>query len=701
MSSDDKGGSHRAIKRPRVQPGPLADLKALLYELYLEAGTPRLDQIEEWLARTPRDASPGRDTVARIIGGTTMPPSYADLEIVVRVMARAALWDPDDAVRRARDRWVAARMDATRTPAGGVRAREANPWRLGVHAAISVSGVANEVLPEYVPRDIDDGADGIRARVVAASERGGFVLLVGGSSVGKTRSAVEAITALLPDWWLVHPAGPDEVATLAAAPVPRTVVWLDELQRYLDGEDGLQGGVVRQLLNYSHPVVIIATIWPGIYADYTAEPMHDGADSYAREREILRLATVVRIGPEFTKAELDRARAAAPRDRRLAIALDTDGYGLAQTLAAAPQLVARWQDAQTDRPYAWSVITAALDAARLGIRTPLTESLLRTAAPGYCTSRQQAEAPGDWFEQAMAYATAKLRGAASALAPAGEGMGQIAGYIAADYLIQHVSRDRRYARVPASTWEALIGQVQDCGDIARLAASAKGRLLHRYALPLYRRAAADDPVHATWHLAVLLAMRGDLDELRTRADAGDTNAAYHLADLLKERGDLDGLRARANAGDDSATIRLADILAMRGDLDELRTRANAGDRSAAVRLSRLLATRGGLDELRARADAGDKDAAQRLAELLRERSDLDGLRARADAGDRMAAAELSWFLAKRGDLDELRARADAGDKDATERLAPLLEERGDLDGLRARADVGDKDASHATGVSDG
>jgi hypothetical protein len=27
------------------------------------------------------------------------------------------------------------------------------------------------------------------------------------------------------------------------------VVWLDELQRYLDGEHGLTGGVVRALLN--------------------------------------------------------------------------------------------------------------------------------------------------------------------------------------------------------------------------------------------------------------------------------------------------------------------------------------------------------------------------------------------------------------------------------------------------------------------
>ena len=77
------------------------------------------------------------------------------------------------------------------------------------------------------------------------------MLLVGGSSVGKTRCAFEAATALLPDWWLVHPAGPAEVAALAAAPFPRTVVWLDdqpgispllrELPSYFDLGPGLGG----------------------------------------------------------------------------------------------------------------------------------------------------------------------------------------------------------------------------------------------------------------------------------------------------------------------------------------------------------------------------------------------------------------------------------------------------------------------------
>ena len=100
------------------------------------------------------------------------------------------------------------------------------------------------------------------------------------------------------------------------------------------------------------------------------------------------------------------------------------------------------------------MLTAALDGARLGARAPLSPEFLRAAAPDYLTSQQQAEAPKKWFKQALAYATGTLYGAAAALSPAGAGMGRIAGYTVADYLIQHASRERRYERVPASTWDA-------------------------------------------------------------------------------------------------------------------------------------------------------------------------------------------------------------------------------------------------------
>jgi hypothetical protein len=499
-------------------------------------------------------------------------------------------------------------------PTARVRVREADPRRLGVHAAISVPGVPDEVPPEYVPRDIDAAEFGVRARVKEAERRGGFVLLVGGSSVGKTRCAAEAVKALLPDWWLVHPAGSAEIAALAAAPLARAVVWLDELQRYLDGEHGLDGAMIRALLNAPAPVVIIGTLWPDRYAAYTTMPTLGGADSRERERDVLALATVVRICPTFSAAEQDRVRAAASRDPRLKVALDAKGYGLTQILAAAPQLVARWEDARTADPYAWAVLTAALDMARLGARAPLSPGLLRAAAPGYCTSQQRAEAPKKWFKQALAYTTAKLHGAAAALSPIGDDMGQIDGYTVADYLIQHATQERRTARVPASTWDAILSYVRDPAAAARLAESARNRLLYRYAIPLYRLA----------------------------ADAGSWDTPNRLAELLAVRGDVDGV---------------AQVLRARADHPLLRP--------AADRLARLQAERGNLDGatqiLRAAADAGYRNAHEQLAELLYEHGDLDGLRARADAGGGPAADRLARLLYERGDLDGLRARADAGD----------------------------------------
>ena len=120
-------------------------------------------------------------------------------------------------------------------------------------------------------------------------------------------------------------------------------------------------------------------------------------------------------------------------------------------------------------------------------------------------------------------------------------------------------------------------------------------------------------------MAEVLADRGELDELRARADAGDSSATSRLAGILADRGELDELRARADAGNQAAASRLAGILASRGDLDELRGRTDAGDQAAARPLTELLAGRGNLDQalqiLRAQANSGHGDA-QQIAGLL-------------------------------------------------------------------------------------
>ena len=272
---------------------------------------------------------------------------------------------------------------------------------------------------------------------------------------------------------------------------------------------------------------------------------------------------MIRIGPAFSAAEQGQAQAAAARDPRLRVALNSAGYGLTQTLAAAPQLVARWEDAGTASPYGWTVLTAALDAARLGARAPLSIDFLHAAAPGYCTSQQQAEAPENWFEQALAYATGKLYGAVAALSPAGAGMGRIAGYTVADYLIQHACQERRYARVPASTWDAVLSYIRDPADTAELLVLRQEVAVLRRQNPkprlgradrmviaalarLFPQACADAPAGDAGHTAPLAPASGPLAvDLSPPA----RTSAYRCSSRGADRADGAGEPGLCGAGD--------------------------------------------------------------------------------------------------------------------------------------------------------
>ena len=273
MGSDEKGGPlrrPRVIGRPRVLPGPLADLKALLYQLYLQAGTPTLDQIASWIAEDKHGnlaGAPARDTIARIIGDAGMPPSQADVRTVATVLARAARWDPDDAAGRARDLWVTAQM----TPAVGVPLAEVtNPFSLEVHRPVELEGASLGLppLPPYVRRVHDGRLDEVAAR--AAGGESVMAVLVAGSSAGKTRACWEALQPLRQagGWRLWHPYDPTRPeAVLQELPHvrPRTVVWLNETQEYLAGESGERVAAgLRALLAAPAraPVLVLGTLWP-------------------------------------------------------------------------------------------------------------------------------------------------------------------------------------------------------------------------------------------------------------------------------------------------------------------------------------------------------------------------------------------------------------------------------------------------------
>ncbi|MGI5243384.1 hypothetical protein [Dactylosporangium sp. CA-139066] len=581
-------------------------------------------------------------------------------------------------------------------PAGAVRVQEARPRLLGVHTAIQIPGTTEE-LPPYVPRDLD--AD-LRAALTAAAVEGGFVLLVGGSSVGKTRALYEAVRAGLREWWLLHPADAPAITAHAENPTPRTVVvWLDELQRYLNHPTGLLAGTLRQLITAG--TVIVATIWPDEYNIRTARPPGGQPDPYANDRELLGFARLIEVPETFSRAERRRGEALAGIDQRIRIALDTTDAGFSQVLAAGPALIHRWEQAPPTDCYGKAVITAALDAHRVGAHQPATSDFLNDAAPAYLTPVQQAIAPPDWLDRALAYATTEVRGAAACLAPVPAGMGRTAGYITADYLRQHAHRTRRTTVLPEPVWQALIAHHHP-DDTARLFQNARRRGQPNHAVALYLRADAtprDPSLHA--RVADLLAEQGRVDELRDLTATGNSYAAFQLADLLAEQDRIDEalqvLRDLAATGHPYAADRLADLLARQDRVDELRDLTATGNPYAAYQLADLLATQDRVDELRDLTATGNQSAAYHLANRLAEQGHIDEalqeLRDLAVTGNQHAANRLADLLAEQDRVDELRDLTAAGHPYVADRLVDLLAEQDRVDELRDLAATGNQRAA--------
>jgi hypothetical protein len=132
-----------------------------------------------------------------------------------------------------------------------------DPVVLGTHRAAPAEAESGETAgsveaPSYIPRD----QDGELRELLAA---GGFVLLVGDSTAGKTRMAFEALHATLPDHSLIAPDGVDAIPDTVsqAADEQRCVLWLDDLERFL----GPGGITAADLARLQSGAVIIGRSW--------------------------------------------------------------------------------------------------------------------------------------------------------------------------------------------------------------------------------------------------------------------------------------------------------------------------------------------------------------------------------------------------------------------------------------------------------
>src|SRR5215469_1775337 len=135
----------------------------------------------------------------------------------------------------------------------------------------------------YVPRDCD-------ADLRAGLERSGFVLLIGPSKAGKSRTAFEAALATFPDAVLIVPRARRQALPElargelldAVAPDQRVVLWLDDLERYLDPADGFDGGQLSALCGRIPRLVVLATMRTDQYAVFAGRATEE-IDKTARQ----------------------------------------------------------------------------------------------------------------------------------------------------------------------------------------------------------------------------------------------------------------------------------------------------------------------------------------------------------------------------------------------------------------------------------
>lgn len=493
--------------------------------------------------------------------------------VVTRASAQAAFLDaavlpgdhftiakPDSAGHRTyatvRRLLMQAATEGPDPPTGADTVTTLGPARLEVHNAADPAAPQAGRIPEltaYLPRTHDDRLRGVLGDVLSGGPSR-LVMLTGESSTGKTRALYEALIALAPHSPLLHPVDArDLVEMLAAGRVrPGCVLWLNEAQRFLYGPDGHEAaGKLRAVISATAGIAAVGTLWNTPYWNELTNPVP--SRSYDQAKALLTqpaLAVRIDVPAHLDAEDLNawRQHAQSGSDQRLNQALTAgiaDGR-VVQHLSGGPELVAAYfaddQGGQLFTAAEHALITAALDARRLGYRGPLPGALLAAAADGNLAPRHRSPDP-DWARAALnALATGRradgthtsIRSTLTALTAVYTRSGAVPAYEPADYLHQQCRSMRAEQYGTPALWTALIGHATRPDEQAVLGQAAWDRGLRTTAVRLWYKAAT-----AGYPISGLAELGDELDPGRhgamysaTHADLSNTKALrsilFHL-----------------------------------------------------------------------------------------------------------------------------------------------------------------------------
>jgi hypothetical protein len=665
-------GGRTGWKGVRVEQGAAVEaFAAMLRGLYERAGSPTLGAVVRQGARHQPGVELSTSSLSDWLAGRSVPSQQQVVQFLVVHLSEQArraglvgapagwgkLWEGAVEERRQRRggrpaRAVPGGVDVE-VPVRGrfvaeLRDEEAfDEWE--VHRPVEVTAAVPGVLPLYVRR----AHDGVLRSVVAQAAGGEsrMVVLVGESSSGKTRACWEAVAELPAGWRLWHPLDPSPVQALANALregiAPRTAIWLNELQWYVGGQAGALAEQVaaglRVLLQTgaSAPVLVLGTVWPEYWSVLTEPPVPGRGPGHAQARALLE-GKGVYLPAAFEARELEDAGTVGGHDLRLADALAHTVNGrITQYMAGAPALLERYRTAP---PGAQALISAAMDASRLGGAAVVGRDFLQAAAEGYLGDDDYDALGEGWLDDALAYTQQPSRSVRGLLSQvrARTGTDGGDGWRLSDYM-DHLGRsERQFTAPPASFWHAAREHLPEAHLVRAVGQAAEARWRDAEAAGLYQRA----------------------------LDLGDLQAGQELVWLWQERRRTEeGRRVQeqaALAGDGEALEELLEPMLEQEQYQEaerlVREAADRGSCTAQLHLARALMLEGEAEEAERWysevARCSDPDILRAYAGDLQGRGDLDGARAllRA-AGDRHAMGELAALATGTAEVEEAAREA--------------------------------------------
>ncbi|GGU15164.1 hypothetical protein GCM10010178_03330 [Lentzea flava] len=467
----------------------------------------------------------------------------------------------------------------------GVPIGELDAGALEVHGTLSSVHTPLE-LSEYRFRAHDARLNELLEDAMGPQAKSGIAVLVAISGAGKTRALYEALhrpvpmepatTSLAESGWQVWPAvnplPPRRFLHELGRVGPRTVVWLNEAQRYLlEPDPSLRAAIataLRELLadETRGPVLVMATLWHRYWAQITAKPAPEKSDELVAARRLIE-GGYVRVPDTFTNAEVAEARRSG--DRLLAAAANrATGTNVTQYLAGAPELLRRYK---TACPAQQAIIHAAMDARRLGHEEILSEDFLSAAARCYLNSEEAEQSADDpsWFGTAIA----------DLIAPgvASEPVLRLSalGYRLDDVLDEEGRTSRIFEFPPEGFWTAAMESDLRTDNRVRLAESAAARLRMQIAARLYEAVGTEVGGEGLYAIAMHCERKGARQQAETlarrAAELGYADALKSLAMWRRGRGGEHDpfvqqlLWEAAEGGDVDALDELATTLERAGD----------------------------------------------------------------------------------------------------------------------------------------